>query len=63
MHVEPFFGKHLVGRLADDLFLVLEFGGETGQRNHDFGMDVDAVLLDVASGLEDRPGLHAVISG
>ena len=54
----PFSAKTLLGRLADDLLLVLELGQEADQRNHDFGLDLDARLLHVAGRLEDRPRLH-----
>src|SRR5690606_35361307 len=43
---------------ADNLFLVLELGLEASQRDHDLGLDVDALLLEVAGGFEDRPCLH-----
>ena len=50
--------EDLLGRVADDRFLVLELGEEADQRNHDLRMDVDALLFHEAGGLEDGPGLH-----
>src|SRR5450830_43169 len=51
---------HVVrGHAAHDRRLVLEFLLDADQRDHDLGVDVHALLLDDAGGLEDGARLHS----
>ena len=56
--LDTLLGKHLVGRLANDLLLIAKLGGKGRQGDHYLGQDIDAGLLDVASRLENSAGLH-----
>ena len=42
----------------DDLHLELELAGVADERDHDFGLDLDAFLDALGGGFEDGPRLH-----
>ena len=50
--------KYLGCGSVDDVGLVLDFLQRSYERNHDFGLHIDAAGLDGESGLDNRAGLH-----
>ena len=58
VELDLLFLRDLGGHTVDKLGLKFEFLGETGQRYHDFGADLDAFLLHLSCGLEDGADLH-----
>jgi hypothetical protein len=56
-------GLHLLGDFVDDGDLQIQFLLEADERDHDFGLGLDALLVRIGGGLEHGARLHAVISG
>ena len=51
--------QHLLGRLEHDLLLPPQLLDVADQRDHDLGLDRDALLRHLQRGLEDGARLHA----
>ncbi|MEY2725637.1 MAG: hypothetical protein RLZZ458_1504, partial [Planctomycetota bacterium] len=58
VHLNALFSEYLFGSFADDGGLVIHFGFVTGERNHDFGVTIDAGLFDGAGSFDDGASLH-----
>jgi hypothetical protein len=51
-------GLNFLGHAVNEFGLEVEFTLEFDERDHDFGLHLDAGLLDFGGGLEDGAGLH-----
>src|SRR5579862_5892206 len=56
--LDAFFFHHLLGDAVDDFDLEVELLFEADERDHDFGMNLNAGFLNVGGSLEDSARLH-----